>query len=129
MEFGARLAKARKNKGLSMEALGEGLGTDGKDVTKQTVWGWEDGRHFPKTDQLFEICRRLNCSADYLLFGTEAALSPAAAELGRELDAVADPQEREQAFQLCKGTIRMASSHASRRADPGISDSNTRRAG
>lgn len=116
MEFGERLATLRKAKGLSQDALGKGLGTpdeDGKrtDAGKQVVLGWEKGRHFPKVDQFALICNRLGCSSDYLLFGAEGGLSGQATELGRELDAIGNPQEREQAFQICRGTIRMASSH------------------
>lgn len=111
MEFGDRLASRRKDMGLSQEALGEGLGTDGKAATKQTVVGWEKGRHFPKVDQLRLICERLNCSADWLVFGATAALSPLAIELAQELDTVADMAEQREAFNICRGTIRMASSH------------------
>ena len=72
MGFGDRLAAARKNSGLTQGELGRGLGTDGADVGKSVVYGWEKDQHHPRVDQLALICKRLNCSADYLLLGEEA---------------------------------------------------------
>lgn len=69
MNFGTRLEGARKAKKLTQADLGKGLGTDGADVGKQVVWGWEKGNHFPRVDQLALICQRLSVSADFLLFG------------------------------------------------------------
>lgn len=69
MGFGERLAAARIAAGLTQAGLGRGLGTDGSDCHKSVVLGWEKGRHFPRVDQLVLICRKLNCSADELLFG------------------------------------------------------------
>lgn len=71
MEFGDRLKQARIEKGLSQEKLGEGLGMDGSNVTKQTVYGWEHNNHAPTTRQLALICERLGHSADWFLFGKE----------------------------------------------------------
>lgn len=69
MTFGARLAKQRERLGLSQTDLGKGLGTDGEDASKSVVLGWEKDRHSPRADQLKMICERLQCSADFLLFG------------------------------------------------------------
>lgn len=71
MNFGARLVKARNLKKLTQEQVGKGLGTDGADVTKSTVYGWEKSGHFPRADQLALICDRLDCSADWLLTGAK----------------------------------------------------------
>ena len=71
MTFGKRLAAVRKERGLTQQDLGRGLGTDGADAGKQVVYGWEKDQHFPKVDQLILICRKLKCSADYLLFGVQ----------------------------------------------------------
>lgn len=71
MGFGERLAETRKLLGMTQSDLGQGLGTDGADVGKQVVYGWEKNQHYPRVDQLILICRKLNISADYLLFGDE----------------------------------------------------------
>lgn len=54
---------------MTQTDLGVGLGTDGADVGKQVVYGWEKEQHYPRVDQLILICQKLNISADYLLFG------------------------------------------------------------
>lgn len=69
MKFGDRLAEIRKQKKLTQDQLGEGLGTDGADASKAVVLGWEKNRHFPRVDQLMMICEKLGTSADYLVFG------------------------------------------------------------
>lgn len=71
MDFGDRLKKARTDKGLSQERLGEGLGVNESDVTKQTVYGWESNKHSPTARQLALLCERLGHSADWFLFGKE----------------------------------------------------------
>lgn len=76
MTFGSRLTAARKKAGLTQGELGRGLGTDGADAGKQVVYGWEKDQHYPRVDQLIKICQKLNCSADFLLFGVESAVSP-----------------------------------------------------
>jgi transcriptional regulator with XRE-family HTH domain len=72
MLFGDRLKQARTSKGWSQEKLGEGLGMEGTNVTKQTVYGWEQNNHSPTARQLALICDRLGCGADWLLFGRQA---------------------------------------------------------
>ena len=108
MTFGNRLAELRKSRKMTQSDLGRGLGTDGVDVGKQVVYGWVKGLHFPRVDQLLMICARLGCSADYLLLGTERALSPQAVELGTEFDKIEDPRDRERALMLCLGAVRLA---------------------
>lgn len=110
MSFGSRLTEARKRKGLTQEALGKGLGTDGKDASKAVVYGWEKDQHFPRVDQLAMICERLEASADQLLFGIQAppsGLLPDVAELAR---AVNDLHETPRRFVI--ETARLAISHA-----------------
>lgn len=75
MSFGARLTQARKEKGLTQDGLGKGLGTDGKDAGKAVVYGWEKDQHYPRVDQLVLICKKLEVTADYLLFGKVEASS------------------------------------------------------
>ena len=66
-----------KLRGMAQTELGKGLGTDGADVGRQVVYGWEKDQHYPRVDQLILICEKLSCSADYLLFGAGAmTISP-----------------------------------------------------
>lgn len=74
MTFGTRLAAKRNEKGLTQTGLGVGLNTGGEDASKSVVYGWEKDQHYPRVDQLVLICERLNCSADYLLFGISSTL-------------------------------------------------------
>ena len=95
MSFGSRLTAARKEKHLTQEALGKGLGTDGKDASKAVVYGWEKDQHYPRVDQLVLICNKLECSADYLLFGKAAqasAVNPEVASLSVLVDRLPEYQ-------------------------------------
>lgn len=72
--FGARLEARMKELGWSMPRLGKGMkakkgGVLDGDVGRAAVFGWINGAGFPNVIQLAEICRRLDISADYLLFG------------------------------------------------------------
>lgn len=109
MSFGARLTAKRKEKNLTQEGLGKGLGTDGKDASKAVVYGWEKDQHFPRTDQLELICKRLNCSADYLLFGKEdaAGLTPEVAAVAEKIDAFPVP-ERGRVLRLVRQLLELA---------------------
>lgn len=66
LEFGARLAYARKLAHLSQDQLGEVFG-----VTKQTVSHWERERNDPPTKVVRFLCERSGLSADYLLCGAQ----------------------------------------------------------
>ncbi len=92
MSFGARLAAIRKERGLTQQELGKGLATDGADASKSVVYGWEKDQHYPRVDQLMLICKKLNCSADYLLFGAAAVVSP---KLKAAQDAVKELSDEE----------------------------------
>lgn len=88
MTFGSRLRLAREAKKMTQTQLGAGLGTDGADVSKAVVLGWEKDRHAPRTDQLAVICTRLTVNPDWLLMGHERldALSPDAEQIARDFD-------------------------------------------
>ena len=94
MSFGARLTEARKRKGLTQTQLGEGLGTDGADCSKAVVYGWEKDQHFPRVDQLALLCRRLDTTADYLLFGQVSAgsLLPDVSEVASAISSLPERQ-------------------------------------
>lgn len=67
--FGERLRQARIKAGLTQSDLAEIAGENGDAASKQTVSGWEAGRHYPKANQLRAICLKLNISPDDLLLG------------------------------------------------------------
>jgi transcriptional regulator with XRE-family HTH domain len=100
MTFGERLAAARKSKGMSQAELGAGLAEHGADAGKQVVSGWENNRHPPNARQLALICKRLDKSADHLLFGYEG-LSPVAAEAARVIDAL-EPHDKERLLAIVR---------------------------
>lgn len=62
MNFGEKLQRLRKQKGLSQEKLAEPLG-----VSRQTVSKWELGESLPETENLKQLHRIFGVSIDYLL--------------------------------------------------------------
>jgi len=77
--WGDRLQAVRQARDMSGEKLGKGIQAKRADASRQTVSDWESERHYPNVWQLAEICRRLDTTADFLLFGREdakAAISP-----------------------------------------------------
>lgn len=63
-QMGMRIAIARKEKGLSREALADHLG-----IKTATVKQWEDGRRAPRTNQLLTLCGLLDVATHWLLEG------------------------------------------------------------
>lgn len=114
MTFGSRLTQARKKKGLTQEGLGKGLATAGEDASKSVVYGWEKDQHYPRVDQLKLICEKLECSADFLLFGMESAvaLHPDVASFAQELNAM-PVKERDFIIRLVRETTMRAPKHSS----------------
>lgn len=64
MEFGSKLQKLRKDKGLSQEALAEML-----DVSRQSVSKWESGGAYPETDKLITLSEIFGVTLDSLMKG------------------------------------------------------------
>lgn len=62
--IGQRLSARRKQMGMTQEALAEQA-----DVTAQTISYAELGKKAMRADTIIGVCRALNISADYLLFG------------------------------------------------------------
>lgn len=65
MNFGNKLLRLRKEKGMSQEALSEKLNT-----SRQSISKWENGQGFPETEKLLLIGNIFNVSIDYLLKDT-----------------------------------------------------------
>lgn len=109
MSFGSRLAEARKRKNLTQEALGRGLGTDGKDASKAVIYGWEKDQHHPRADQLAMLCSRLDVSADWLLLGkgSESALTREALDIALEIDTF-DAETRRRVLLMWSGVLALA---------------------
>lgn len=66
MDFGEKLFKLRKEKGISQEALAEQLNT-----TRQAISKWENGQGYPETEKLLMMGNIFEVSIDYLLKDTE----------------------------------------------------------
>ena len=62
MSLGTRIASMRGFHRMTQDELGGRVG-----VSKQTVSGWEHDRRAPDADNLRELCKVLDCTADYLL--------------------------------------------------------------
>ena len=60
--FAERLKKELKQNNITMYRLAKDL-----NLSKQTVVNWCSGANEPKATQIAEICKYLDCSADYLL--------------------------------------------------------------
>ncbi|MEM7515314.1 MAG: helix-turn-helix transcriptional regulator [Planctomycetota bacterium] len=65
---GERVRKLRKARGLSQAKLAQAIG-----VWPFTVFKYEKGDFAPRIEQLVSLTRVLGVSADFLLFGSEAA--------------------------------------------------------
>ena len=62
MNFGEKLQKMRKEKGMSQEMLAEML-----DVSRQAISKWESGQSYPETDKLISISEIFGVTVDSLL--------------------------------------------------------------
>jgi len=62
MTTGTKLAKLRKEKGLTPEQLAEML-----NVSRQSISKWESDLTYPETEKLIALSRIFDCSMDYLL--------------------------------------------------------------
>lgn len=62
MNFGEKIFKLRKEKGLSQEAIAELVGT-----TRQAISKWENNQGFPETEKLLQLSNIFEVSTDYLL--------------------------------------------------------------
>lgn len=64
MTLGERLAKLRKEKGLSQEEVADKI-----NVTRQTVSKWELDQSLPDFDRIMPLCKLYGISSDELLTG------------------------------------------------------------
>lgn len=62
MEFGEKLLKLRKDRGMSQEELAEQLNT-----SRQAISKWENGQGFPEIEKLLVLSNVFNTPIDYLL--------------------------------------------------------------
>lgn len=92
---------------MTQTQLGKGLGTNGADVSKAVVLGWEKDRHSPRADQLAVICERLAVNPDWLLMGAEQGLSVDAQRVAREFDSF-DATDREHILSLWTVMLKVA---------------------
>jgi transcriptional regulator with XRE-family HTH domain len=59
---GRRLKGVRRSRKISVEDLAERIGK-----SSMTIYGWESGKYTPTVHDLYEICRILRVSSDYLI--------------------------------------------------------------
>jgi len=76
MTIGNLIKKARKARGLSLEALGEKLG-----VTRQLVWQWEKGSSDPRK-HILALSQHLEMPVDYF-YGPKRSPGILAAKIGQ----------------------------------------------
>lgn len=62
MTTGEKIAKCRREQGLTQTELAELMG-----VTRQAVSRWESDAAFPETDKLIKLSKVFGCSTDWLL--------------------------------------------------------------
>lgn len=96
-----------KEKGISMPELGKGLkprknGVLEGDLGRAAVYGWLNGNGFPNVIQLGEICRKLDISSDYLVFGGIREASPQMARAAQAVKELSD-EERLALFAVMQG--------------------------
>ena len=70
MTTGRRVARKRKELGLSQEALGEKLG-----VSRQSIYKWESDGALPEVEKLVALSRLFGVSVGWLL-GVEEGTRP-----------------------------------------------------
>ncbi len=71
VEFGKRLKKIRKKRGMTQEKLSELL-----HLSTDSISNYENGKTTCMPEHVTKICQLLNISADYLYFGVEKELMP-----------------------------------------------------
>ena len=62
MKFSERIAEAIKSSGLSQKEIAEKL-----NISESNITNWKNGENLPSVEVLFNLCKLLNASADYLL--------------------------------------------------------------
>ena len=62
MKFSERIAEAIKSSGLSQKVIAEKL-----NISESNITNWKNGENLPSVEVLFNLCKLLNESADYLL--------------------------------------------------------------
>ncbi len=67
MEFHDKIINARRQKGLTQEAMAESIG-----VSRQAVSKWETGESKPDVDKLIALCQTLELTMDYLCLGADS---------------------------------------------------------
>ena len=64
-DFGERLSKVMKEKKITQKELAKKIG-----LTREAVANYTSNEQsIPTTGKLMKICKALDCSSDYLLFG------------------------------------------------------------
>lgn len=102
--FGRRLAKARKEVGLTQLAVALHF-----DIEKNTVSAWERGGGLPDALRLLHLARLYKLTPNDLLLAEDDMAdrpSPRAMELAREFDACDDPGAKDMAESVATQLLR-----------------------
>lgn len=85
MELSERLKELRKIKGLTQKDLAEAIG-----VSLSAIYSYESRRQIPNIQIIFDICKRYDVSADWLLGLDEAPKSMSLAQIVNAIKAIKD---------------------------------------
>lgn len=105
MTIGTLIKKARKAKGLSLEALGEKLG-----VSRQLVWQWEKGASDPRK-HILALSQHLEMPVDYF-YGPKRSPGILAAKIGQ-----LNPDQQELIETMVETLLRQHEAEPARKPD------------
>lgn len=89
IKIGNFIAKLRKEKGLTQEALAEKLGISNKSISK-----WECGKCLPDASLFIPLCKTLDISVNELLEGERISQSDNQTKMDKRLVEIVDNYEK-----------------------------------
>ncbi len=98
--FGKRLQEARRAANLTQADVGAFF-----DLQKQAISAWEQETNLPSAQQLATLCKELDVSSEWLLFGVTPP--PISAEVLRRL-ALLSPDEARRVENTVRGYLEMS---------------------
>ena len=89
--FGDKISAARKQRGMTQEALAERIG-----VSRQALAKWESGESIPDIDRAAAAAKILGLSLEELVEGNEPEAAPQGPPKGKYLFGIADVNDKGQ---------------------------------
>lgn len=74
--IGEKIKLWRKNAGLSVKQVADGLGVHGINVSEKTIYGWESCRRQPDADTFIVLCKVLGVNNVFETSGEIKKSSP-----------------------------------------------------